>query len=267
MCDLKVAVDAQRCGYLLRRPRSVLMSSKHVVFFGLPFVRNLWHISDMTDAAKTQTLPDRLRARINDAPRQVWTPADFVDIGGRAAVDKALQRMVASGELRRIARGLYDKPAHNTLTGKPTVADYRAVIEAVARRDQIRWLIDGMTAANTLGLTNAVPAKIEVLVDARLKPITLGSQKIIFKHAAPSRLYWVGRPGMYLVQALHWLHDVISNDVEDDAVRKTVRRMLQDEQTGPRLADDLKAGLSAMPIWMQDFLRKPLFEALGREQE
>jgi hypothetical protein len=42
--------------------------------------------------------------------------------------------------------------------------------------------------------------------------------------------------------------------------------MLRDEKTGPRLADDLKAGLSAMPIWMQDILRKPLFEAVEGDQ-
>jgi len=94
--------------------------------------------------------------------------------------------MVASGQLRRIERGFYDKPVQNALTGKSSVPDYRSVIDAIARRDQVRWLIDGMTAANTLGLTNAVPAKIEVLVDARLKPVTLGNQKIVFKHAAPS---------------------------------------------------------------------------------
>lgn len=220
----------------------------------------------MTDEAQTKKLPDRLRARINGSPRQVWTPADFADIGGRAAVDKALQRMVTSGQLRRIERGLYDRPSQNALTGKSTVPDYRAVIDAIARRDQVRWLIDGMTAANTLGLTNAVPAKIEVLVDARLKPVTLGNQKIVFKHAAPSRLYWAGRPGMYLVQALHWLHDVMSNDVEGDAVRKTVRRMLVDKKAGARLKEDLKAGLSAMPIWMQDILRQPLLEALEGDQ-
>ena len=220
----------------------------------------------MTNSAQTKTLPDRLRARIDDAPRQVWTPSDFADVGGRAAVDKALQRMVASGQLRRIERGLYDKPYQNTLTGKSTVPDYRAVIDAIARRDQVRWLIDGMTAANTLGLTNAVPAKIEVLVDARLKPITLGNQKIVFKHAAPSRLYWAGRPGMYLVQALYWLHDVMSNDVEGATVRKTVRRLLSDKDKGPALLDDLKGGLSAMPIWMQDILRALLFEASERDQ-
>jgi hypothetical protein len=174
--------------------------------------------------------------------------------------------MVTSGQLRRIERGLYDKPSQNALTGKSTVPDYRAVIDAIARRDQVRWLIDGMTAANTLGLTNAVPAKIEVLVDARLKPVALGNQKIVFKHAAPSRLYWAGRPGMYLVQALHWLHDVMSNDIEGAAVRKTVRRLLADNKTGPALLDDLRGGLAAMPIWMQDILRAPLFDAAEGDQ-
>lgn len=215
----------------------------------------------MIGSAQLKTLPDRLRARVDDAPRQVWTPTDFVDFGNRAAVDKALQRMVTSGQLRRIARGLYDKPSQNALTGKSTVPDYRAVIDAIARRDQVRWLIDGMTAANTLGLTNAVPAKIEVLVDARLKLVTLDNQKIAFKQAAPSRLYWAGRPGMYLVQALHWLHDVMSNDAEREPVRKTVRRMLADKEAGPALLDDLKGGLSAMPIWMQAILRGPLSDA------
>lgn len=215
----------------------------------------------MTVALQSKTLPDRLRARINDAPRQVWTLADFADIGGRAAVDKALQRMVTSGQLRRIQRGLYDKPSQNALTGKFTVPDYRAVIDAIARRDQVRWLIDGMTAANSLGLTNAVPAKIEVLVDTRLKSVTLSNQKIVFKQAAPRRMYWAGQPGMYLVQALHWLHDTMSDDVEREAIRKTVRRMLADKETGPALLDDLKGGLSAMPIWMQDIVREPLSDA------
>jgi hypothetical protein len=135
----------------------------------------------------------RVLARIESKPEEVWTPGDFADLGARAAVDKTLQRLAAAGDLRRIDRGLYDRPRTNTLTGRATVPDYRAVIRAVTRRDNARAVIDGMTAANDLGLTTAVPARIEVLVDARLKPIKLGSQEIHFKYAAPSRLYWADR--------------------------------------------------------------------------
>ena len=106
----------------------------------------------------------RLKALILDRIGQgvagaVWTPTDFLDLGGRDAVDKTLQRLVKWGELRRIDRGLYDKPQFNSLTQQQSAPDPRAVIDAVARRDQIRVLVDGMTAANDLGFTNAVPAK------------------------------------------------------------------------------------------------------------
>jgi hypothetical protein len=51
-----------------------------------------------------------------------------------------------------------------------------------------------MTAANDFGLTTTVPARIEVLVDARLKPIKLGNRRTRFRPASPNRLYWAGRP-------------------------------------------------------------------------
>lgn len=215
----------------------------------------------MTDARSPAALPTQILDRISAEPAKVWTPGDFADAGSREAVDKALQRLAKSGELRRIERGLYDKPRLNKLTEKPSAPDYRSVIEAVARRDKARFVVDGMTAANTLGLTNAVPAKIEVLVDARLKPIELGNQKIVFKHAAPSRLYWAGRPGMYLVQALHWVHDAMQGETERSKVDRTIRKLLTDSDGGPKLTEDLRIGLSAMPIWMQDILRKPIMSA------
>ena len=124
------------------------------------------------------------------------------------------------------------------------------------RRDQARMVIDGMTAANDLGLTTAVPAKIEVMVDARLKPIKLGNQEITFKHAAPSRLYWAGRPGMRVVQALHWLKDILEKGGEGRRqIASVLRRLFDDPRHGKAIVKDLKAGLSALPIWMQDFLR------------
>lgn len=207
----------------------------------------------------TLTLDTDLRSRLLDRiaydPDGVWTPGDFADLGSRAAVDKTLQRLAASGELRRIDRGLYDRPRKSNLTGSATVPDYRAVIRAVTRRDQARAVVDGMTAANDLGLTTAVPARIEVLVDARLKPIKLGNQEIHFKLASPSRLYWAGRPAMRVVQALHWMQDMLATDGERARVKAVLRRLFADSQHGQAIRDDLRTGLSALPIWMQEFLR------------
>lgn len=213
--------------------------------------------------ALTQVATDlrsRILARLAEQPGEVWTPNDFADLGGRDAIDKVLQRLAVAQDLRRIDRGLYDVPAPNRLTGRPRVPDYRAVIRAVARRDKARFVVDGMTAANDLGLTTAVPARIEVLIDARLKPIKLGNQQIHFKNAAPSRLYWAGRPAMRVVQALHWLQDVLTNEEERARVTAVLHRLLADPAHGPAIRADLRDGLSALPIWMQKFVRPLILE-------
>ena len=197
---------------------------------------------------------DRITAMIDAAgPGYVWVPADFASLGTRAAIDKTLQRMVARGALRRIDRGLYDRPALNSLTKRPASPDYRAVIDALARRDQARILVDGMTAANDLGLTDAVPARVTLYTDTQPRSIHLDKLTIEFKPTAPSRLYWAGRPAMRVVQALHWLKDTLPGD--GDRIRKTLARLLSDPKHGDSIRSDLTQGFSVLPAWMQSFLR------------
>ena len=194
--------------------------------------------------------------RMSGSDGDVWSVADFLDLGPRVAVDPALHRLVASGDIRRIARGLYDKPGINQLTGKPTYPDYRKVIDALSRRDRIRMVVDGITAANDLGLTDAVPARATVLTDARLQPIKLGNLTIKFQHAAPSRLYWAGHPAMRVVQALYWLRDLLPTD--KDQIFKRLLRIFVDPIHGKAIQDDLQDGLSTLPEWLQEIVRELL---------
>lgn len=191
-------------------------------------------------------------SRIANGPaKNVWTVNDFLDLGSYDAVRKALQRLASSGDIRRIDDGLYDRPQHNPLTKQTNPPDPGQVIDAVARRNQIRVLVDGMTAANDLGLTNAVPARIVVHTDARLKPIKLGNLTITFKPTAASKLYWAGRPAMRLVQALHWLRDTTDPQTLSAQVRALLRRIPDADQIRADLAD----GMPTLPAWMQDLLR------------
>lgn len=214
----------------------------------------------MTGDSRTD-LKSLIQARTAAAgPRAVWTPRDFLDLGSRDAVDKTLQRLVKSGDLRRVDRGLYDRPAFNSLTQQSSPPDPRGVIDAVARRDQIRVLVDGMTAANDLGLTDAVPAKILVHTDARLRPIRLGRLEITFRPTAASKLYWAGRPAMRVVQALHWLRDLLASPDDEAQLRRRLQRLLADPVHGSALRVDLADGLPTLPAWMQSLL-KPLLSA------
>lgn len=206
---------------------------------------------------------NRILARIGDQPRAVWTAVDFLDFGPRAAVDKALQRLASAGVLHRIDRGLYAQPRVSNLTGKSSAPDTRAVLDAIARRDQARLVVDGLTAANDLGLTTAVPARILVLTDARVRPIHLGNQVITFRRAAPSRLYWAGRPAMRVVQALHWLKDTVPSD--RNRILHRLRSVLSDPQNGLVIRDDLRDGLRTLPIWMQSLVRDVLRDEQGHD--
>lgn len=187
-------------------------------------------------------------------PSQVWVPTDFAQLGNRDAIDKTLQRMVVAGELRRIDRGLYDRPKLNSLTKRPTTPDYRAVTQAIARRDQLRLLVDGMTAANDLGLTDAVPARVIIHTDTRRRSVQLDKLIIEFKQTAPSRLYWAGRPAMRIVQALHWLKDTLTSD--RSLILTKLNSLLADPVHGAAMRQDLIDGFNMLPAWMQSLVRE-----------
>jgi Family of unknown function (DUF6088) len=196
---------------------------------------------------------------------RVWGQHDFADLGPRYSVDQALHRLMAANKIRRIAHGLYDAPTMNPLTGKPTYPDPRDVIDALARKGNVRIVVDGITAANDLGLTDAVPAHVTVLTDGRLRPIRLGNLRIDFQYAAPSRLYWAGRPAMRFVQALHWVRDMLPSD--DGSIHNRLVKILQDPDHGHAIQDDLRAGFHALPDWMQLLARELLQKANTSRQE
>jgi len=188
-------------------------------------------------------------------PGTVWTVGDFIDFGPRDTINKALQRLAAAGNIRRIDRGLYDRPRLNQLTGKSAPPDYRAAIDAIGRRDQTRMIVDGMTAANDLGLSDAVPGRIIVHSDARLKSLRIGNQTIAFRQTSASKLYWADHPAMRIVQALHWLKPKLDKPDDNQRIRRRIEALLSDVRYGSTLRKDLAQGLHSLPTWMQDFLR------------
>jgi len=214
---------------------------------------------------QSSSIPAAIKGRVSAPVKpHVWTPDDFADLGPRTAVDQALHRLAASKHLRRIARGLYDIPQPNRLTGKPTYPDPRDVIDALTRKGNVRAVVDGITAANDLGLTAAVPARITVLTDGRLRPITLGNLTIDFQYAAPSRLYWAGRPAMRFVQALYWLRDMLPSD--DGGILKRLVAILKDPDHGQPIQQDLRNGFSALPDWMRVIVRD-LFQRVNEKKK
>ena len=53
----------------------------------------------------TTDLKQSIADRVAATPDTVWTPLDFLDLGSRPAVDKALQRLAAANKLQRTSCG------------------------------------------------------------------------------------------------------------------------------------------------------------------
>jgi hypothetical protein len=64
---------------------------------------------------------------------------------------------------------------------------------------------------------------------------------------------------MRVVQALHWLRDLLVREGESDQVRRKLAKLFEDPTVGPPLKADLTAGMTALSTWMWVFL-KPLVE-------
>ena len=153
------------------------------------------------------------RVMANGAGEWVCTPKDFLDFGSREAIDQALYRLVKAGELRRVGHGLYRMLGIGEVQKSAVSADLDSAIAALARRDGVRMMPDGMFAANQLGLTNVVPAEATYVTDGHSRTLKIDGRAVQFRHAGPQVMWWAGRPAGPVVQALRWLgRDAATDD-------------------------------------------------------
>lgn len=119
----------------------------------------------------------------------VFTPKDFLDLGSRYATDQVFSRLVRSGDIQRLSRGLYFYPGVNAKLGIPLTPDVDQIAQAVGRRTGSRMIPSGAAAANIFGLSTQVPAKIVYLSDGRSRRIRIGKKmELEIRHVAPKEL-------------------------------------------------------------------------------
>lgn len=173
----------------------------------------------------------------------VFTPNDFADIGSRAAVDQALSRLVKTGRLRRVNRGLYDVPRYSDMLKRIAAVDLHAAVAAIVRRDGTKIMSSGSVYANQLGLTNMVPAKPVYDTDGYSRTVKISRTTVQFRHAPPNIMRWAGKPGGPVIQALRWLGPYASKGPD---VIPILRHILPDY-----VKLDLSRNIRYAPTWMR----------------
>jgi len=194
-----------------------------------------------------QSIDSKILSRIYGRGKGcVATPGDFLDLGSRQAIDLALHRLVKKGTLRRLTRGLYDYPRIDPDLGlvSPTID---AVAKALKGRDNIRLQPSGGYAANLLGLSEQVPAKVVFFTDGPARRIQLGKQVIIFKHTTPRAMATAGRVSGLVIQALRYL----GRKHIDDSIIAWLQKQLKDNEKRQLLYDIRNA-----PAWIAAIIRR-----------
>ena len=195
---------------------------------------------------------DRIRRRVQRAgPDTVFHAGQFLDLGTRPAVDKALSRLVASGSLRRLARGLYYHPKTHPVLGE-ILPPVEAVAKALADRDHVRLQPFGGYAANLLRLSDQVPARVVFLTDGKPRKIRYGNQVVELRRASPRTMAAAGRMTGLVIAGLRYVGKANVNPGRVAHLRK----LLSPEDRRQLLAD-----IALAPAWMH-----PYFRAIAGEE-
>src|ERR1700722_15737583 len=136
-----------------------------------------------------QTMRGQIVARIERLGEgKAFSAKDFLDIASRGTIDMALGSLTRSGTIRRIRRGFYAVPRVNEALGGKLSPDIDEAARAIARRQRWKIVPEGAWAANLLGLSTQVPAKIIYLTDGPNNEVLIVPRSFHFKYALPKAM-------------------------------------------------------------------------------
>lgn len=176
----------------------------------------------------------------------MFTPRHFLDLASRPAIASALKRQTDAGHFRQLARGLYDYPKRHPKLGMlaPTPD---ALAKALAGRDEVRLQPSGSYAANLLGLSEQVPAKVVFLTDGPSRLVRIGRMTVQLRRTTPRNVAAAGRPAGLVIQALRHLGQA---HVTPARIAHLKRTLPAAERRS--LIKDIKLA----PVWMHGSLRE-----------
>ena len=154
-------------------------------------------------------------------------------------------RLVRSGALRRMARGLYDVPRWHPLLGElqPSADE---IVQALSRRDGAVVQPAQAMAANLLSLSEQVPVRAIYETDGPSRTVKVGSQTIQLKHRPPRQVRSASPMSNLVFAALRSVGKANVNEARIARLRET----LSAKDRAALLKD-----LPLAPVWMHPHLR------------
>jgi hypothetical protein len=199
----------------------------------------------------TQAIENKVKSRIYGHGRGwCFTIKDFSGLGSEAGIKISVHRLAKQKLIQRLIPGLYYYPENSELFG---IAPPRLenIALALANKYKIKIQPSGAYAANLLGLSEQVPAKVVYLTDGANKNIKIGKRQIIFKKTTPKNMKLAGKTSGLVIQALRFL----GKEHIDDKKINILKNKLNDEDKKA-----LKKDVSFAPNWIAKIIRENIAE-------
>lgn len=177
----------------------------------------------------------------------VFVAADFADITDKKTASVGLSRLESEGVIRRILRGVYDKPAYNRFLGEFVAPIPDKVAHAIARN--FGWTIVpcGDTALNLLGLSTQVPAVWVYVSDGTYKEYSYDNTTIQFKRTTNKEVSKLSYKTALVIQALK----ALGKDNIDEMVISRLQKILTAEEKKAMVSE-----AKAVTSWIYEYLKQ-----------
>ena len=159
--------------------------------------------------------------RIGEAPfGSAFVTSDFTDLAEYETAKKTIARLEKKGALRRVLRGVYDKPKFSSLLQEYANPDPDQIAHAIARN--YNWTISarGNTALNQLGLSTQVPADWSYISSGPYKEYIFGNVTLKFSHRSDSQMIGMSEKTLLIIQALKAIGQGNVSDADIKQIRK-----------------------------------------------
>ena len=209
-----------------------------------PFLTDFYYTWIMSVSSSANIIKTRI---MNSPDGSVFTTVDFADVIENSRVGVILSRLEEDGVIRRVMRGIYDKPVYNDFLKEYIAPSPSLVAEALARN--FGWTIVpcGDTALNILGLSTQVPAAWSYVSDGTYKEYTYDNTTIKFKRTTNKEISKLSYKTALIVQALK----ALGKDNIDDTIINKLKNDLTDEEKTTALLE-AKAATS----WIYEYIKQ-----------
>jgi hypothetical protein len=191
---------------------------------------------------------EQIRERIKNSEHgSIYVPSDFTDLADYSTVKVGLSRLVESGMLRRVIRGIYEYPEYSDFLKEFVSTSAHKVALALARNYSWTIVPDGDTALNQLGLSTQVPAEWTYVSNGPYKKYSFNKTTIRFKRTASKDILKLSYKSALLVQAIK----ATGKERLDAAYMKNIARLMTVGEKSAILAEG-----QYMTAWIYDLVKK-----------